>query len=259
MKIRIYYRHTVTNNLVPKSRPEWFSHEKCFLNLISTIRCGLPTVPILLHVIFDGTVEALDADFVSHFAKSRSGDLQDNNFQFVVTRMVGGSQKAAWKNALEMASKDGKEIGAEDDLIYLLENDYLHRDGWVDRLIELNNSKIKWDYITLYDHLDKYFESVKHNDAKRHRSIKSRIVVAGKSHWRTTPSTCGSFILSQKTFERDFIVLNRGVRDRFLFPVLTKGLGRTLLSPVPGLATHCMEGLLSPCIDWEAISNSSKD
>jgi hypothetical protein len=35
--------------------------------------------------------------------------------------------------------------------------------------------------------------------------------------------------------------------------------GRILLSPIPGLATHCMTNLLSPSIDWERFLRPLSD
>jgi hypothetical protein len=39
-----------------------------------------------------------------------------------------------------------------------------------------------------------------------------------------------------------------------LFPKLQDERGRVLLTPVPGLATHCMAGYLSPAVDWQALA-----
>ena len=36
---------------------------------------------------------------------------------------------------------------------------------------------------------------------------------------------------------------------------LNEAKERVILSPLPGLSTHCMDGLMSPTIDWEKINN----
>ncbi|EFB2554553.1 glycosyl transferase, partial [Escherichia coli] len=38
MKIHIYFRHTDISRTTKNNRPEWFSHENCFINLINTIK-----------------------------------------------------------------------------------------------------------------------------------------------------------------------------------------------------------------------------
>jgi hypothetical protein len=44
-------------------------------------------------------------------------------------------------------------------------------------------------------------------------------------------------------------VLKSDLMDHQLFAELEKK-GRVVLSPIPGLATHCMVNLLSPGVDW---------
>jgi hypothetical protein len=53
--------------------------------------------------------------------------------------------------------------------------------------------------------------------------------------------------------------IDRGMMTRFMqqdipndhemFTYLTNS-GRTLVSPIPGFATHCMVREMAPCIDW---------
>ena len=86
----------------------------------------------------------------------------------------------------------------------------------------------------------------------------SKVFTTTKHHWRTTPSTCGSFIINKKIFEEDYnehITIN-GDHDKFIYLAQTKN--RHILTPIPGLSTHCMEFLLSPTIDWEKINRASK-
>jgi hypothetical protein len=83
----------------------------------------------------------------------------------------------------------------------------------------------------------------------------SKVYVTDTHHWRTTPSTCGSFVMSKKAFEEDYDVLSTMEGDHHKFLWLNENRNRFVLSPIPGLSTHCMEGLLSPTIDWKQINN----
>jgi hypothetical protein len=44
--------------------------------------------------------------------------------------------------------------------------------------------------------------------------------------------------------------LKSDLMDHEMFAELEKK-GRILLTPIPGLSTHCVNNLLSPCVDWE--------
>ena len=137
----------------------------------------------------------------------------------------------------------------QDDLIYFLENDYLHVPGWIYKIFELFQRYDGLDYVSLYDHNDKYFLPMYDN-------LVSKIVTTETHHWRTTPSTCGSFVVSKQTFDQDYDILSSMVGDHNKWLWLNQHRNRSVLSPIPGLSTHCMGSLLSPTIPWENINLS---
>jgi hypothetical protein len=98
----------------------------------------------------------------------------------------------------------------ENDLLYFLENDYLHLDNWVQKLRELYNTYDLPHYISLYDHNDKYFLPMYDN-------LTSKIFTTSTHHWRTTPSTCGSFIINGKIFKEDFDIHTSVIGDHNKF------------------------------------------
>lgn len=256
MKIRIYYRHIKSNRLLPKIRPDWFTHEICFVNLLNTINSAPTDVEIELNIVFDGSQDELESDFSYEFLNSSLPIFTTKNKSIGVILISGGTQKAAWRRALEIAKTDCL-TGGGDDLIYLLENDYLHQADWVKTIADLATSKFAWDYVSLYDHLDKYPEKSNHKDAAKYSHLQSKVFVSESRHWRTIPSTCASFIVRQKTFERDYPLLHYGLNDRYIFPILRRVRGRQLISAIPSLATHCMKDLLAPCIDWSDIARQT--
>jgi len=134
----------------------------------------------------------------------------------------------------------------EEDLIYFLENDYIHVNGWLNKVIELFSTYQGLDYVSLYDHNDKYFHPMYDN-------LTSKIFTSPSHHWRTTPSTCGSFIVTKERFNEDFDILStmRGDHNKWLW--LNEHRSRSVITPIPGLSTHCMNNLLSPTIKWEKI------
>jgi hypothetical protein len=251
MAIHIYYRHTPIQRSSGKNRPEWFSHERCFLNLLETIRTSLLDGKAHFHLVFDGYENDLRQDFaighLEHLVKENPTAAQAIHRHII----SGGDQRKAWRAVVTLAKTHcGDNTVQPNDLIYFLENDYVHRAGWIDEVNQLTLQGIQWDYLTLYDHPDKYPNFCKHDDTQHYRSLRSQIFVTPKRHWRSTPSTCATYMLSRETFLRDQPLLRLGIFDFRLFGFLTKILRRKLLSPLPALSTHSMSYFLSPNVDW---------
>ncbi len=177
MKIHIFYSHYNISGTDYKYRPQWFDYEKCFINLLKTIEGK----NIDLHLIMDGKIE--------------DNWIKKYNDKYISHEIVGGNMRdAGWqmfKIALDLNSIE------DNDLIYFLENDYLHVDGWSDKVIDLYKTFDNLNYVSLYDHNDKYFLPM-------YEDLVSKIFTSGTHHWRTTPSTCGSFIIPKYIFEEDY-------------------------------------------------------
>lgn len=244
-QLYIFFRHVhvkadKTSRDPNKQRPVWFSHEICFQNLVSTIRLDPLGHRVKLVIVYDGTVEDFTTDFIaSYYANAALG----LNIQFI----RGGSDINSFLITLGLAKS--LELPAE-DLVYILENDYMHQNGWVSKVFELYDAGIKFDYVSLYDHRDKYHYEM-------YASLTSRLVYSQSHHWRTAPSTCASFILEKRVLDRDYAVFSSGLTDYYFFSKLIGENGRILLTPVPGLATHSMEGYLSPAINWEKLAQEA--
>ena len=116
MKIHIYYRHAVSNS-PGRFRPQWFSYENCFRNLLKTIE-GHNNIDLTL---------SMDGDINQDFTKN----YQD---KFTLFSTNYGSSLFSYRALLEHIKEQHME---SNELIYFLENDYLHVDNWVDKTIEL--------------------------------------------------------------------------------------------------------------------------
>ena len=109
-----------------------------------------------------------------------------------------GNPGSFWK-LYEMALN----IAKDDDIFYFIEDDYIHLPGAPEALEE---GLRYFDYVTLYDHPDKYkLSGVPLNPyAKRNKFSESTEVVEGPTHWwRTTNSTTMTFAVSGKTLKED--------------------------------------------------------
>jgi hypothetical protein len=181
---------------------------------------------------------ALDGDINQDFTKN-----YQNKFTLFSTNYQ--SSLLSYRALLEYIKEQPME---PTDLIYYLENDYLHTDSWVEKIIELYSTFSNLNYVSLYDHNDKYFLPM-------YDDLVSKIITTSSHHWRTTPSTCGSYIISRDIFEKDFDIWANAVGDHNTFLYLTEKKNRFTLTPIPGLSTHCMETLMSPTINWKQINN----
>lgn len=229
MKIHILYRHyNVQGSGNKYNRPLWFNYEKCFVNLLNTIEGK----NVDLHVIMDGDFES---NFISKYKD-----------KYILHTINSGSDYGSYLETYKyIKTLDIKES----DLIYFLENDYLHVDNWVEEITTLFETYPNGlNYVSLYDHNDKYFLPM-------YDDLVSKIFTTKTRHWRTTPSTCGSYIIPKNIFIEDEDVNTGGPGDHDKFLYLGSTKNRFVLTPIPGLSTHCMEGLLSPTIDWKQINN----
>ena len=227
MKIKIFVRHCNTSsNSTGKRRNSWFSRENCWKNLKSTIDSDTD-----ITVLFDGVPN--DEHFLN---KDKEG--------YNLVSKHGGNDGQSFLNLIRYAI-DQKV--SDDTIFYFLEDDYLHKPGWTNILRE-GFQYIGVDYITLYDCKDKYFLPM-------YDELQSKVIHTPNIHWRTTPSTCGSFVMSKKAFEDDYDVLSTMEGDHHKFLWLNEHRSRFILTPIPGISTHCMDGLLSPTINWKQINN----
>lgn len=238
-QLNIYYRHVHskadnTSRDPCKLRPDWFSYESCFRNLISTIKNDPLGEFVKITVMFDGSHADFIDDFISRYIANKELDI---NLQF----LNAGSDKNSALITLDYMNRASLTKG---NLVYMLENDYMHQLGWVSKVFELYDSEVIFDYLSLYDHRDKYFLPIYEN-------LVSKLFHTQTQHWRTAPNSCGSFISEISQFRLDYEVFQLGLPDYYFFDELINKRKRVLLTPIPGLSTHCMEGYTSPCIDWQ--------
>jgi hypothetical protein len=162
---------------------------------------------------------------------------------------------ASFRHALRLATTSGFP---DDDIVYFVEDDYLHTPDALVKLVEFFEEKHP-DYATLYDHPARY------NGQDFDRPGGEQIIHSGSHHWRTQESTCMTFAARVETLRWDYARISAYLgtvhpQDRELFMHL-QSLGRyprckpqrTLWGPIPSLATHCETEWLAPCVNWEAI------
>ena len=244
-KLHIFFRHVHIYEPATKARPDWFSMESCFLNLISTLSNKELPLKVDLTIMFDGNDASFNDDFLSTYMKTKG---EQSPIKIKIIQFAGGSDAKSFHHTIDYIL-DQKY--SDDDWIYFLENDYLHDANWINKLSSLINLGKNLEYVSLYDHFDKYLY-------KQYDDLESKLFFHGNHHWRSTPSTCASFLVSSRILNEDAQIIKSSGGDHEFFTALAEKNSRKIISPIPGLSTHCMIDFLSPGIDWENISNSQK-
>jgi hypothetical protein len=191
-----------------------------------------------LNVCFDGTLSGS-----GHFLEN-----EKYNGKFKLHETQGGSDAKSFLNLLDTAIASDF---SDEDILYFVEDDYLHNVGWP-KILREGFKYIDVDYITLYDHNDKYFFEM-------YEDLMSKVGLTPSVHWKTIPNTTNTYACLGKTFKRDFAihvkycdVAGGLTRDFDKFYELTS-TGKTLINPIPGYSTHCEPDFMSPVVNWENI------
>ena len=174
--IYVFVRHCgVSSNSISKVRPSWFTKEKAFANLMATKDSDTH-----IYVMLDtaSTKEPPSQHFTTTY--------DDVN----VVPMYGSSDAHSFINMIEYICGLTPRL-TDDAIVYLLEDDYIHRPNWGKALREAFDNNIA-DYVTLYDHSDKYTHPMYHG-------LKSELFVTESCHWRTTPSTTNTYAMLYST------------------------------------------------------------
>jgi hypothetical protein len=232
LPIEIFMRHCHYSNVsAHKARFANFNREECLQNLLSTSKDEKINLTFFLD-----TFHPMEGE---HFIRKQ----QD----FKIVEFKAGSEGASFLYMLEYVYKQKFK---DDTIIYFLEDDYIHRPQWPKVLREaFSLSGI--DYVTLYDHKDKYF-------LPQYAELKSKIYHTASCHWRTTPSTTNTYAMLFSTlkkhieYHRLFSLGRTITADHEKFCKLAEE-GAVLISALPGFATHAEPEFASPCFDWQTL------
>lgn len=227
-KVELFVRHCMLSKAsLHKKRFSGFSREKCYENLLATIDRSQANITFLLDTALGSSQD--------HFLSRHRLD--------PVVEFQAGTEAKAFLFLLEYLDRQSFDPGT---LIYIVEDDYLHRPHWTSVLKEAFSLPI--DYATLYDHRDKYFFSM-------YQKLKSRLFTTQSCHWRTTPSTTNTFAVRFKTLKEDLNLHKKFSKNRTItadhqkFCLLGRK-GRVLVSSIPGWSTHAEPEFASPCVEW---------
>ena len=216
-----------------KVKPDYINNEKCLANAVKVFK---------------------DADW-NVIADNVSAET-DNMIQKYVTRSTidyvsVGHGAGTFNLALDLSLKFD-----DDEIVYFIENDYLHKENSLKVLQE--GFKLGASFVTLYDHPDKYLDpSLGGNPYCIGGAEDTRVYLTESCHWKITNSTTMTFAAKVSTLKRVEKVLREYTSDThpndFQMFLKLREVGELLVTPLPGYATHGETAWLSPLTDWSKI------
>jgi hypothetical protein len=228
--MKVIYR--ISDSGYNKVKPKYINNRNCLWNAVNVFKDADWSI------IADNVSEKTDNMIQEYVSR-------DNIFYTSVGHGAG-----TFNIALDEA------LGYDDNkIVYFIENDYLHR---------LNSMKLIeegleiGDYVTLYDHPDKYINGdIGGNPYITENGEITRVLLTESVHWKITNSTTMTFAAKVKTLRQDEQVLRHYTsesypRDFHMFIDL-HSKGRQLLSSIPGYSTHGETAWLSPLTNWAKV------
>jgi hypothetical protein len=174
-----YLLYRITSKLNDKPRLEGFSKWDCLQNLIRVF----PEYKVIC--VADNCDDTIFKQ------------LEDQHFYKLTRTSLGNSKSFQYLLHCEL------NLLGENDLVYFVEDDYLHKEG---SSAAIEEGVQYFDYITLYDHPDKYGVNRPNLNPFVPKGPLSELtqVIKGKHClWRTTNSTTMTFACFVRTIRQD--------------------------------------------------------
>jgi hypothetical protein len=225
--MKIFYR--ISDAGYKKNKPQYISNENCIKNFCKHFN-DQDILVIADNVCLE--TEKMISKYVSNIHK-----------------VSIGHGAGTFNIALDMALDCGNN-----DVVYFVENDYLHKDKSQDIILE--GIDLGADFVTLYDHPDKYMDpSVGGNKYCSGGAENTRVYLTKSVHWKLTNSTTMTFASTVSALKDSKDILKKWTADKHphdfnMFIELITNRQKTLISCIPGYATHGETEWLSPLTDW---------
>ena len=230
--MKIIYR--ISDSGYNKVKPKYINNRNCLWNTVNMFQ-GVDFEDWT--VIADNVSEETDVIIQSYIPRER--------IDYVSVGHGAGTFNLALDKALTFN---------DNEIVYFIENDYLHLPG-SKRIIEEGLDEIGADFVSLYDHPDKYIDGA--NPYVQGGGEMTRVMLSTSSHWKVTNSTTMTFASKVKTLRKTENILREYTqgsypRDFDMFVHLYNS-AHYLVTPIPGYSTHGETAWLTPLINWKKI------
>ena len=144
----------------------------------------------------------------------------------------------------------------DDEIVYFVENDYLHKQLSPDILKQ--GFELGASFVSLYDHPDKYLDpSNGGNPYCEGGAEDTRVYITDSCHWKITNSTTMTFAAKVSTLKRIEPILRKHTStsypNDFQMFLELREQNELLITSIPGYSTHGETRWLSPFTNWQTI------
>ncbi len=229
--MKIIYR--ISDAGYNKIKPDYVGNEQCLKNATE---------------VFKDADWSIIADNIS---SETNGMIQKYKSRDCINYVSVGHGAGTFNMALDEAL-----MYPDDEIVYFIENDYLHKPQSKEILEEGFN--LGASFVSLYDHPDKYLDPSKGGNPYCEGGAEdTRVYLSNNCHWKITNSTTMTFASKVSTLKRCEPILRKHTsqthpNDFQMFLELRKN-NELLTTPIPGYSTHGETSWLSPLTNWNTI------
>jgi hypothetical protein len=231
--MKIIYR--ISDAGYNKVKPDYIDNEKCLQNFCNVFYDHIYDI----HIIADNCSEPT-MDMINRYIDPAN-----------IEKVSVGHGAGTFNLALDKALKWG-----DDEIVYFVENDYLHKPNSPNILKE--GFDLGASFVALYDHPDKYMDPRSGGNPYCEGGAEdTRVYLTNSCHWKITNSTTMTLASKVSILKQTEDILRKHTsgthpNDFPMFMELREN-NHLLITPIPGYATHGETAWLSPLIDWSQI------
>ena len=231
--MKIIYR--ISDTGYNKVKPDYINNENCLKNALTIF----PWTEYDWSIIADNISEETN-DMIQKY-------IPRDHINYISVGHGAGTFNLALDEALQ---------SSDDEIIYFIENDYLHKQGSPEIIKE--GFDLGASFVALYDHPDKYLDPKSGGNPYCEGGAEdTRVYLTNSCHWKITNSTTMTFASKVSTLKQTKDILKKHTsgthpNDFRMFIELREN-NHLLITPLPGYATHGETAWLSPLTDWSKI------
>jgi hypothetical protein len=229
--MKIIYR--ISDAGYNKVKPDYINNENCLINALNTFSTEKHDWIVIADNVSENTRNMIEKYILKP--------------QYVSVGHGAGTFNLALDEALQ---------SPDDEIIYFIENDYLHKPG-ADKILE-EGFNLDPAFISLYDHPDKYMTPEQGGNPYCDDGAEdTRVYLTNSIHWKITNATTMTFASKVSTLKRVESTLRKWTIDKhphdFQMFLDLREQNELLITPIPGYSTHGETAWLTPLTDWSKI------
>jgi hypothetical protein len=231
--MKIIYR--ISDAGYNKVKPDYVNNETCLKNFCNVFFDHIHDILIIADNCSDATI-----DMINKYIDPIN-----------IIKVSVGNGAGTFNLALDKAV-----TYVDDEIVYFVENDYLHKQMSPTALQE--GFELGASFVALYDHPDKYLDPSRGGNPYCEGGAEdTRVYLTESCHWKITNSTTMTFASKVSTLKRVEPILRKHTTgsypDDFKMFLELREQNELLISSIPGYSTHGETRWLAPLTNWQQI------